>query len=936
MEKDVLPPYSLIDKSHFYSHKRRRSRILRLVIVLTIALVAIERLKQNRPQSSVLNTSRLEEDYETCSELRQALKEPSGSRDQNARWVKDIRPILIRNATIWTGEPALGTNAEEAYAGQGWSWVSGDVLMERGLIRRVSGSISAEELPDDVEIYEAHGRPLTAGIVDMHSHAGVYGLPGLRGNQDTNELSSDITPYVRSIDGFDPLDPQIQWIKSGGVTTSLILPGSGNNMGGEAYVMKFAVGKNDSRPEISASDMLANPEGGLRWMKMACGENAKSVYGKIGRGPFSRLGEAWEFRHALEQASILVRAQDDWCDAADKMGLDSMSKYLPRDLQWESLGAVLRGQVYVNTHCYTVPDLEAFVSHTNEFKFSIRAFHHAHQTYLVPEILKRAYGRPPASALFADNMYYKAEAYTASEQAGKILYENGLTPVYVSDNPVINAQHLVFEAAKAYKYGLPYHAALNGVTAAPAELLGLGERIGKVKEGFDADIVIWDSDPLSVGATPQQVWIDGAAQFETPYTYKKADAVTTVSHAISAEIAEETSEVTDIMFTGVSKLLLPDIGTSHEKVGGKFNVLVQDGLIKCVGTCGAFVKDTSVKVIDLGNGYIVPPFTAFGSFIGLSEIDAELSTQDGPNPDSVFSRAVDGLALDNKQLQAGYRRGVTRAITAPNTGRDDRRGVSVGFFTGAKEALEEGAVWSGEVAVHYPLTLSVRDGKTPSISSAVGSLRKALLKASESNDTNIDPYTEEAYLKRVVLGDLPLVLDAYSADTIAAALRVKKEVEAKSGASNSIHMVIYGGSEAHLVASELAAADVGVVLSPLQSYSESWDQRRSLTGAPLTNGTTLDVLSDAGVRTAIGVKENWEVRDLDLLAGIAYANSNGRLSEEDALKLVGENIYEMLGLDNKAMSRNEFIVYEGSPLEIKSQVRAISDGRGKISVHPSQ
>ena len=118
-------------------------------------------------------------------------------------------------------------------------------------------------------------------------------------------------------------------------------------------------------------------------------------------------------------------------------------------------------------------------------------------------------------------MTSKAESYIASEQAGKILWENGITPVYVSDNPVINSQHVVFEAAKAYRNGLPYHVALAGVTSASAELLGLGERIGKVKAGFDADIVVWDSDPLTVGATPVQIWIDGTAQFKVPVELHK-------------------------------------------------------------------------------------------------------------------------------------------------------------------------------------------------------------------------------------------------------------------------------------------------------------------------------------------------------------------------------------------------------------------------------
>lgn len=192
-------------------------------------------------------------------------------------------------------------------------------------------------------------------------------------------------------------------IKSGGVTTSLILPGSGNNIGGEAFVIKHAVGKTNGRPELSIESLLADPERNHRYIKMACGENAKNVYGQVGRhyGPFSRLGEAWYFRHAFEQAAALRDSQDDWCAAADSIGAESMSSYLPMELKWETLAAVLRGQVMVNTHCYTIPDLESFIGYSNEFRFPVRAFHHAHSTFLIPEVLKRAYGgRAPAAALF--------------------------------------------------------------------------------------------------------------------------------------------------------------------------------------------------------------------------------------------------------------------------------------------------------------------------------------------------------------------------------------------------------------------------------------------------------------------------------------------------------------------------------------------------------
>ena len=393
MEKDDLPRYAEIDQLPRLNRRRRlqRRKGFKVIFLLCLFFLAYLYLTQPRleiqTQPNTLSSGRLRADLATCTKLRSVPKDPSGPRERNARYIDGQKPLLIRNATVWTGESSKGTTFEDARLGKGYAWISSDVLMQYGLIVQVGSSISEDALPEDCEIWDAEGRPVTAGIIDMHSHAGADPVPNLRGGQDENELSADITPFVHIIDGFNPLDRQIQVIKSGGVTTSLVLPGSGNNMGGEAMVIKHAVGKEDGRSEIAPEDMLADPDRNWRYMKMACGENAKRVYGKIGEsGPFSRLGEAWEFRHAFEQASAMVKAQDDWCDTASTLGLEKVTTYLPQELKWESLGAVLRGQVHVNTHCYTIPDLEAFIRHTNEFKFPIRAFHHAHQTYLVPEV----------------------------------------------------------------------------------------------------------------------------------------------------------------------------------------------------------------------------------------------------------------------------------------------------------------------------------------------------------------------------------------------------------------------------------------------------------------------------------------------------------------------------------------------------------------------
>ncbi|KAK1973839.1 amidohydrolase [Colletotrichum cereale] len=957
MKRDGLPPYTPTPSAEALHPGQtsalqllpRRSRILRVLGLACLAFIVYAQWRQIAPSTAIsgtdftthgLSVRKLEQDLATCAKLHSNPVDPPGyGRTRNSRYVDGHRPTVIRNATVWVGEPADGTT--------NYAWIQADVFIEHGLIKRVVKDIPSSALPSDVLVYDAAGRPLTSGIIDMHSHAAVHSLPTLHGNEDVSELSADITPYVRSIDGIQPTDHQLQVIKSGGVTTSLILPGSSNNIGGEAYVIKHAIGTADGRNETSVIDMLADPDRSWRHMKMACGENSKQVHGKAGeRGPYSRLGESWEFRQAFERAANIVREQDDWCSAA-AMSPENVQSYLPNELKWEALVAVLRGQVHVHAHCYTITDLEAFVDHTNEFKFPIRAFHHAHQTHLVPEILKRAWGNnPPASALFADNMWYKAEAALGSEYAGKHLYDAGLVPIYVSDNPVLNAQHVVFEAAKAYKYGLPYHAALASVTTAPTERLGLGQRLGKVKPGFDADIVVWDSDPLSVGATPVQVWIDGSAQYETPVELNKTFQGTIVPDEGLASIVEEPLILeNDVVFTGISRIL-HDAETDGLASDGKtYNVAVSSGKIVCVGSCFAQLEKASTidgAVIPLNNGYLAPPLTAFGSTIGLNAIDTERDTDNGADGGR-FSRAVDGLALNTEKLRVARRYGVTRAISAPKfSALGTHHGTSAGFLTSAQTVVDPGSVFARDAAVHYTLDSSAKRGTdgVSSMSAAVGELRYKLLKAVTSSvaDEKLaveDSRSEAGFLRKVVKGKMALAVTVHSADTIAALLDIKANVEeAISQLTNvgvKLRFVINGGAEAHLVASALATAGVGVVLAPVQSFAMSWDQRRALTGAPLTNGTAIDVLTQAGVVTAIGLEEDWVVRDLSLLAGVAYRNSEGRFTERDALDLAGRNIHMMLGLE-PASGEDHFVVYEGSPLEIGSRVKAVGDGTGRLLV----
>lgn len=187
----------------FYPHRWRWQHLC-LVSLLCVAFAAYIRRKLFQSDISTgftlhgLSIKRLEEDLAKCNGLRAKPVDPVGlQRENNARFINGHRPTLIINASVWSGEAAVGQNPrlESSY-----SWVTADVLLEGGLIRRIQKNLRLnDDVPGDIIIYDALGRPLTSGIIDMHSHAGVHSLPTLHGNEDVSELSTNIAPYVRSI-----------------------------------------------------------------------------------------------------------------------------------------------------------------------------------------------------------------------------------------------------------------------------------------------------------------------------------------------------------------------------------------------------------------------------------------------------------------------------------------------------------------------------------------------------------------------------------------------------------------------------------------------------------------------------------------------------------------------------------------------------------------
>ncbi|KAJ3206808.1 hypothetical protein HDU67_007941, partial [Dinochytrium kinnereticum] len=639
-------------------------------------------------------------------------------------------PILIKDATVLDG---VGGRFEHI-----------DVALSHGLVINIGKDISKADVvksarsfteqwnegldyeEGDVLVINANGRYVTPGLVDQHSHIGTDSFPVMRGNSDVNEMSSQTNPQLRVQDGINILDNAIEIVAAGGVTTTLVLPGSGTLMGGEAVALKLIRPTSYLVEDMAVQrNMEGNRDGKKwRWMKMACGENPKH------RGnPSSRMGSGWLYRQRFEEARTTLRAQDDWCTAAAaaqaKFSGDAhlfMTERFPDPIEQDSLIGLLRGDVRLNVHCYETHDIEMMVRNKHEFGFEIGTFHHALEAHLVAPLLAR---ENISVALFADHSLFKKEAYAASVKAGKILHEAGVKVAYKSDHPVLNAQHLIFEAQKAAQYGLDPDTAFAAVTSVPAERLGMGWRIGRLAVGYDADVLVWDRHPLDLGAHPLKVIIDGfllrgANKALTPIP-RAADPPTPPMNVMTSA----GSNTLSYTVTNISRIFADDGDIK------KGTVVVEKGVVTCVG-----VKcDKKGTIYDLSGGVLIPGLIASNLDLGLVEIPPEALTNNGVSSvtEAIAGnvRAVDGIRVggDSKVLNEAFRGGVLTSISVPATD-GFVKGLSVAFRTGAE--LYSEAILKPVVALHVTVGDGGRSQSTPSISSQISQLRQLLTNSSST------------------------------------------------------------------------------------------------------------------------------------------------------------------------------------------------------------
>jgi len=374
--------------------------------------------------------------------------------------------ILLKNATVWTNEKeGVLQNA--------------DVLLENGKIKAVGKGLSA----GNAKVIDATGKHITAGIVDEHSHIGIAG--------GVNEGAQSSSAEVRIADVVNSEDVNIYRQLAGGVTTSQLLHGSANPVGGQSQLIKLRWGKSPEELKFAGSD---------GFIKFALGENVKqSNFGSGLRFPVTRMG--------VEQTFV-----DDFTRAKEyKAALAIKGNAVRRDLELDAIVEILDNKRFITCHSYVQSEINMLIHVADSLGFKINTFTHILEGYKVADKMK-AHGINAST--FSDWWAYKMEVAEAIPYNGKIMHNIGINTAFNSDDAEM-ARRLNQEAGKAVLYGnVPEEDALKFVTLNPAKMLHIDNRVGSLKVGKDADVVVWSDHPLSIYAKAEKTFVDGIVYWD--------------------------------------------------------------------------------------------------------------------------------------------------------------------------------------------------------------------------------------------------------------------------------------------------------------------------------------------------------------------------------------------------------------------------------------
>ncbi len=809
----------------------------------------------------------------------------------------DEPAVVFTNAVIYTG--------------------TGDKPLQKGTLIVRNGKIQAVtdggELPAGTAVTDLKGAVVIPGLVDTHSHIGIYPKPSVPAHADGNEMSGPVQPSGRALDAVWPDDPGIRMATAGGVTTANIMPGSGNVIGGQTVYVKL---RGRTIEEMRVTGKLPDGTEVVGGLKMANGENPKGYGRTRQQAPFTRM------KVAALQREQFVKAREY------KAKKDAGQK-VDRDLALEPLVEVLERKRTVHFHTHRADDLMTAVRIAEEFGFEL-VLQHATEGYRVADLLARK--KLPVSLTLVDSPGGKAEVIGLLDENAAILEKAGVPVCINTDDFITESRFLLRTAAIAVRGGMSEAAALKAVTLTPAKVLHLDHRVGSLEKGKDADFVVLSGPPFSVYTKVLQTWIDGKKVFDAgddkdrPYR-DGGFALPKGTEPPKVPAVERPRAVPFAMRTraegepAAGKPLVVRAGRVHTATGPPLEdaaVVVVGGKITAVGKNNEIRTPEGAAVVyakEVTPG-LIDPMTCVG-LSGAWNIPADQDQDEPSDPNQSDLRVLDGFNPNEPLLEFVRSQGVTVVHTTP--GRVNVIAGTTGVFR-AYAATAEAAALNKSFAVLVNL------GETPKAAfgqkgpgtrmGTAGLVRRAFAEAqgyaakrkADPDKTPKNPKAEG--LLPALEGKVPVIFSAHRADDIRTALRIADEFKLKP--------VIGLGTEAYLLAGELAKRKVPVIVHPTMQRPGSMETLNTL----LCNAAALKA---KGVPVVIGTAfEGYVPKSRNLRAEAAMAAANG-LGPDGALRAVTIDAAKLLGIDRdhgsvEAGKVADLVLYDGDPFEHATHV----------------
>jgi imidazolonepropionase-like amidohydrolase len=791
----------------------------------------------------------------------------------------------------------------------------GVLVIEKGKITAVGDANIA--IPQGANVIDVSGKTIIPGIVDTHSHIGIYPRPAVAANSDGNEMSGPVQPGLRALDAIYPADSGIRMAVAGGITTANIMPGSGNVIGGQTLYVKLR-GRTIDEMRIQDIEVL----GGL---KMANGENPKG-YGRrpSPQAPITRMKVASLQREQFVKARDYQHKWQAFKEAKDK-------KTPPEtDLAMESLVEVLERKRTVHFHCHRADDILTAMRLADEFGFEL-VLQHATEAYRIPEELVKR--KIPASLTLIDSPGGKLETAALLEENAAILEKAGVKVAINTDDFITESRFILRTGAIAVRGGMSEDAALRALTINPAAMMHLDKRVGSLEKGKDADFVVLSGNPFSIYTHVLTTFIDGKVVFDRT----KDGAYQTGGFELKDQLPKvadkdspTTKEVKELAASTKpakenSDRILAHIGRLHTVSNGVIDdaaVLIESGKITYVGPRSG-LKDPGA-VTEISAAQATPGLIDCHSVIPLTgelNIPADQDQDESSDPNQADLRVLDGFNPNEPLLQFLRENGVTVIHATP--GHNNIIAGQTGIFRTQGRTAPQ-------MTIRFPAALLFNLGEIPKSSYAgklpttrMGSaslLRTALTQAQNQlskREANKDPDKAPApnlkleALELALKGSIPVYISAHRADDLATGLRIASEFKLRA----TLDMA----TEAYLMAGDLATAKTPVVVHPtMQRVGSNMETLNSY----LCNAA---VLADKQVPFAIATGfEGYVPKTRVLRFEAAVAAVNG-LGSERALRCVTLDAAKLLGIEHDYGSVEkgkvgDLILYDGDPLENTTHV----------------